>query len=58
MGRAASDARVRQIGRPRFEFHLVEVEPESVGCDLGERGPGALAHVVRSRLHHAGAVAS
>ena len=32
------------------------IEPEPVGRDLGERGPGALAHVVGPGLHDAGAV--
>ena len=34
------------------------VEPETVGRDLRERGPGALAHVVGAGLHHARAVAA
>ena len=51
--------RVGQVrsGRTRNST-CVDVEPEPVGGDLGERGPGALAHVVRAGLHHAGAVAA
>ena len=57
MGRAAGNAGVRQVGGAGLELDLVEVEPQPVGRDLGERGPGALAHVVGADLHHAGAVA-
>ena len=41
---------------PGSELDLVDIEPEPVGGDLGERGPGALAHVVRADLHDAAAV--
>ena len=34
------------------------VQPQPVGCNLGKRGPGTLTHVVGSRLHQAGPVAS
>jgi hypothetical protein len=44
--------------RTCLEFHLVQFEPEPVGGNLGERGPGALAHVVGSGFHQAGSVAS
>ena len=58
VGRAAGDAGIRQIGGARHELELLEVEAEPIGGDLGERGPGALPHVVRPRLHQAGAVAA
>ena len=58
MGRAAGDAGIGKVGGAGPELDLLDVEPEAVGRDLGERGPGALAHVVRADLHHAGAVAA
>ena len=45
----ARDPGIRQVGRAGPELDLVEVEPEAVGRDLRERGPGALAHVLRAR---------
>ena len=56
MGRAAGDAGIRKVGSAGSEVDLVDVESEAVGCDLSERGPGALAHVVRADLHDAAAV--
>ncbi len=53
---AAGDAGIRQVGCSGLELDLVEIEAETVGGDLRERGPGALAHVMRAGLHHAGAV--
>ena len=57
MGRAAGNAGIRQVRGAGPELDSVEVEPQSIGGDLGERGPGALPHVVGADLHHAGAVA-
>ncbi len=57
MGRAAGDAGIRQVRGAGLELDPVEVQSQSVGRDLGERGPGALPHVVGADLHHAGAVA-
>lgn len=48
MGGAAGDAGVRKVGRTRSEFRLIESEAKAVGRDLRERGPGALAHIVRA----------
>src|SRR6202023_586149 len=58
VGRAAGDAGVRQVGGAGLELDLFEVKPEAIGRDLGERGPGALAHVVGANFHYACAVAS
>ena len=58
MGRAAGDAGIRQVRRAGPELDLLDVEPKRIGRDLRERGPGALAHVVRADLHDAAAVAA
>ena len=38
---------------PERNSTSIDVEAQPVGRDLRERGPGALAHVVRADLHHA-----
>ncbi len=38
------------------ELDLVDVEPEAIRRDLSQRGPGALAHVMRAGFHDAAAV--
>ena len=43
---------------PALNSSSFDVEPQPVGCNLGERGPGALTHVVGPRFHQAGPVAS
>ena len=44
---------IGQIGCAGLELDAIDVEPEFVGCDLGQRRPGALPHVVRADLHDA-----
>ncbi len=56
MGRAAGNATIGQVGGAGPELDLFDVEPEPIGGDLRQRGPGALAHVVRPDLHHAATV--
>src|SRR5262245_1560842 len=58
MGRTASDTGVRKVRGAGLELDLVEVEPEAVRCDLGERSPGALAHVVRPDRHATAAIST
>ena len=41
---------------PDLKLDLVDIEPEAIRRDLSQRGPGALAHVVRADLHDAAAV--
>ena len=56
--RAAGNAAIGQIGTAGAELKLIEIESKSIGCDLGERSPRALPHIVRADLHDAAAVAA
>src|SRR5262249_37221298 len=56
MGRAASDAGIRQIRCSGSELDALEIQSETAGCDLRQRRPGPLSHVVRTRLHDAASV--
>src|SRR4029077_15919254 len=57
VGGSAGNARIRQIGAAGPEFELLELEAEAVRGDLRPRSPGALAHVLRTKLDEASPVA-
>src|SRR6516162_4693543 len=50
VGGAPGNARIRQVGAAGPELQLVELKTEAVRGDLCERSPGALAHVLCTKL--------